>query len=303
MNASFTTPVLLLVFNRSEVTKRVFEQIRKVRPKNLFIAADGPRSNVPGDREKCRLVRESVSRIDWDCEVKRLYRDGNLGCKRAISGAIDWFFAHVNEGIILEDDCIPAPSFFPFCEELLEHYRDDRRIMMISGLNAVATCEIESSYLFSIYGSICGWATWRRAWDCMDVDMNLWPKAKESDVLESTLVNEYPPVLRRRLFDKCYRGEIDSWGYPWLFARIIQNGLSIVPRVNLISNIGFGQDATHTKKGNHPGANLPLEDITFPLKHPDFIVPNVEFDRILYRKFSSVPKRIYMFVRRAISFR
>ncbi|MBT4484976.1 MAG: hypothetical protein HOC71_15010, partial [Candidatus Latescibacteria bacterium] len=152
----FTPPVLFLVFNRPEPTKRVFEQICKVKPKKLFIAADGPRAKSREDREKCCIVRESLSQIDWDCDVKRLYRDDNLGCKRAPASGIEWFFSHVEEGIILEDDCLPAESFFLFCKELLEQYRDDKRIMMISGSNCVETFPIDSSYLFSVYGSIWG---------------------------------------------------------------------------------------------------------------------------------------------------
>lgn len=173
-------PVLLLIFNRPDTTQRVFHEIRGASPLQLFISADGPRENKPGEFEKCQITRDIVRQVDWDCEVYTNFRDKNLGCKIAVSSAIDWFFENVEEGIILEDDCLPSFSFFRFCEELLEKYRDDERIMQIGGTNLLSEWQrSDDSYYFSKYGAIWGWATWRRAWQYYDVNMKLWPEVKK----------------------------------------------------------------------------------------------------------------------------
>jgi len=178
------TPVLFLVFNRPDTTRRVFEAIRAARPARLFLVADGPRERQPDDKEKCERVRYIATDIDWDCEVKTLFRKENLGCKNGVSSAIDWFFSHVDEGIILEDDCLPTESFFWFCEELLRRYRNDSRVMQICGSNFLRGWQRNNdSYYFSGYGPIWGWASWRRAWIYYDVDMKLWPEVKEKKIL------------------------------------------------------------------------------------------------------------------------
>jgi len=188
MVTSLKVPVLFLIFNRSDTTQLVFNEIRKAQPAQLFIAADGPRKDRPEDIENCRKVREIIRQVDWDCSVSTLFRDENLGCKRGVSSAIDWFFSHVDEGIILEDDCVPDPSFFPFCQELLERYRDDERIMVISGDNLqFGRRKSQYSYYFSRCFHLWGWATWKRAWDNYDIKMELWPKIKETGRLKDIL--------------------------------------------------------------------------------------------------------------------
>lgn len=292
LDSQVETPVLFIVFNRPDTTEEVFAQIRHARPKRLFIAADGPRPSHPTDAERCRATRDITMRVDWDCEVHRLFRDENLGCKRAVNGAIEWFFEQVSEGIILEDDCVPSLSFFLFCQEILYRYRHDERIMAITGTNLVTVYRIENSYTYSIYGSVWGWATWKRAWRLQDVDMTLWPMAKKRGILRSMLPHETPSAMREEIFDKCHQGITESWAYPWFFSRLVQSGLSIVPRVNLVHNIGFDGRATHTRKSKMRLFSLPRYEIAFPLSHPSFVLPDSEFDRRLFHCHYSVPKRV-----------
>lgn len=275
----FDVPILLLIFNRPEATFKVFEQIKKCKPLKLFIAADGPREGVAKDKEKCNQAREIIEQIDWDCEVKTLLRDQNLGCKVAVSSGIDWLFKNEEKGIILEDDALPNSTFFKFCEELLEYYKDDKRIMMISGDNfQFGKKRVEYSYYFSRYTHIWGWATWRRAWNYYDVNMKLWAEIRDKGLLANILFDKREVSYWGKIFDKAYCGEIDAWSYQWLFACWLQNGINIVPEVNLISNIGFGNMSTHTKtKCNR--ANLERKEIVFPLVHPQYIIRNVIADK------------------------
>ncbi|MFM2284410.1 MAG: hypothetical protein RL222_1914 [Bacteroidota bacterium] len=282
----FETPVLFLVFNRLDATKQVFAGIRDVQPKYLFIAADGPRNQVAGEAEKTEAVRNYIlERIDWPCEVKTLFRDTNLGCGKAVSGAITWFFEHVEEGIILEDDTLPSKSFFPYCEELLHRYRDDSRIGMISGNNFQLVPPGKYDYIFTKYVSIWGWATWKRAWSLYDYNMNSYrqqPKETE-DLLRNTFGPE-EMAARSRIFVATAEGKIDTWDHQWFFCCLLHHLLTIVPASNLISNIGFGEDATHTTDatGNH--MHLQTCDLHFPLKHPSFIVRSEQYENALNRE-------------------
>lgn len=245
----FNTPVLFLVFNRPEHTRRVFEAIRVARPPKLYVAADGPREGVPADSIKVKDVREYIlSHIDWHCEVKTLFRSNNSGCKYAVSSAIDWFFDNEERGIVIEDDCLPNQSFFSFCEELLEKYKDESRIWHISGTNFQnRKTRGEASYYFSALSSVWGWASWRRAWKYYDVEAGY---AAKEDFLGRYWRGE---SLRywETVLQKLRKREINTWDYQWNFALWANGGVAIVPNVNLVSNIGFGQDATHTR---HPGA-------------------------------------------------
>lgn len=266
------TPVLFLVFNRPEVTERALDRIRQARPGRLYVAADGPRPDRPGEGDLCDQVRDIATHVDWDCELRTLFRDENLGCRKAVSGALDWFYESEEEGIILEDDCLASRSFFPFCQEVLDHYRDDSRIMVVSGNNfQFGRRRTDNSYYFSRYNHCWGWATWRRAWRLYDADLSHWPRVRDEGYLEDIL--SHPSLVNywTRIFDIAYRDEVDSWAYRWTFTCWIQNGLSILPGVNLVSNIGFGDAGTHTK-GDHPVANLPAEELSFPLKHPSEMI-------------------------------
>jgi hypothetical protein len=266
-------PVLFLIFNRPDLTRRVFERIREAQPRQLFIAADGPRPNVLSDSDLCGRTRQVVELVDWDCNVQTLFRETNLGCKQGVSSAINWYFEHVESGIILEDDCIPHPTFFRFCDELLDRYRDDERIMLISGDNfQQGRQQTLYSYYFSRYNHIWGWATWRRAWQFYDGDLTYWPTLRETPWLLDIHGNEAAATYWRDIFDRIYAGKIDSWGYPWAYSCWTQNGLAILPEINLIANIGFDKRATHTKIPNHKLTNLPYVPMRFPIRHPPFIV-------------------------------
>lgn len=274
------SPIAFLIFNRPDTTRRVFAEIAKARPPNLLVIADGPRADHPDDAEKCAAVRAVIDGVDWDCEVLTNYSDVNLGCKRRISSGLNWVFDIVEEAIILEDDCLPHPTFFRFCEELLDKYREDKRIAMISGNNfQFGRKRTEYSYYFSRYPHIWGWASWRRAWDNYDVDMKLWPEIRDGRWLEGLLDNKKSVCYWNYIFENVYKGKIDSWAYQWTFSCWIQSALTILPNVNLVSNIGFGSEAVHTIEKNK-FSNMETEPIKFPISHPPYIMRDSVADYI-----------------------
>lgn len=275
------TPLLFIVFNRPDPTERVFEEIRKAKPQRLFIAADGPRNDKPEDVEKCRLTREVVENVDWPCEVQTLFQDKNLGCKIAVSSAINWFFENVEEGIILEDDCLPDPSFFPFCTELLEKYRNNEKVMLISGFNMIGQSNINESYFFSKYIGIWGWATWRRVWAQYDIKMTSWADKNNRIRVKKTINNRRSWKVRSWIYNELYLNKKNTWDYQLEYCILSKNGLSIVPKVNLVENIGFDEGATHTVIGKG-GFTVPERHrIESPLKYNDNIRENKEYDNRL----------------------
>ncbi|MDB5266924.1 MAG: hemolytic protein HlpA-like protein [Parcubacteria group bacterium] len=264
-----STPVLLIAFNRPETTQKIFNEIRKAGPKKLFLAVDGPRSTQPGEAEKVRTVRDIEKQVDWECEVHTLFREENLGCRLGVSGAITWFFENVDEGIILEDDCLPDPTFFRYCEELLGKHRDDERIMHIGGNNFQGGSHMGASYYFSIYPHIWGWATWKRAWKHYDVRMASYPAFKESGQLEEILPNREARTYWLEIFDRYYEGRgKDTWDYQWVYAIWSHRGFSITPKENLVINIGVGRDATHTRDPDAFLSRLTLGAVPSPLVQP-----------------------------------
>jgi len=271
------TAALFLVFNRPDTTKQVFEAIRKAKPPRLYVAADGPRADNPGEAEKCEEARRIATQVDWDCDVKTLFRDKNLGCRVGVSSAIDWFFENEEEGIILEDDCLPSQSFFWFCEELLEKFRDDLRIQHVGGTNPFDTELNTNQYYFSKFNRIWGWASWRRAWNNYDVEIKMWPSIKK-DYYHKRILGEALGSYYEKIWDAVYKGEINTWDYQWMLCRLLQ-GLAIIPNVNLISNIGFGEDSTHTNSNNSKLSNLPRCEIIFPLQHKEYFVMDYEKDQ------------------------
>jgi len=285
----FKTPVLFLVFNRPDVTVQVFEAIRKAKPPRLYVAADGPRKDRPGESENCIQVRQIATQVDWPCEVKTLFRDQNLGCRHAVSSAIDWFFENELEGIILEDDCLPHPSFFRFCDELLERYRFNLRIGQVGGGNfQFGFRHNDQSYYFSKYTHIWGWATWRDRWQgTFDISISDWPNVKKSRSIKPLLNSSEEWRYWSRIFNKVYNKNIDTWDYQWLYANWMQDRLTVLPNVNLISNIGFSEEAAHTKS-NDIMANLPVFEMVFPLKHPPAILQDIVLDD---RSFKRIFKR------------
>ena|SRR5688572_14820052 len=286
---SLRTPVLLVIFNRPETTTLVFEAIRKAKPQRLYIAADGPRPNVKADVKRCAEARKAVSKVDWDCQVNTLFRDENLNCGVGPSSAFTWFFKHEEEGIILEDDCLPSQSFFWYCEELLQHYRDDNRIMHIGGNNFLNGWRKDNdySYYFSRSGHIWGWATWRRAWDKFDFNLEIYNKLKKKKYFDRFFLNWLEKFYRLRKFEKTVASfdKVNWWDYQWDFARYVNSGLAIIPEVNLVKNIGFNERATHTHNGNSKNAELEANDIELPLRHPPFLIRDVESERRYFKAF------------------
>jgi len=274
-----TPAVLFIAFNRPETTARVFEAIRKARPARLYVAADGPRADKAGEKERCEEVRSIITNVDWPCDLKTFFRDENNGCGAQVTAAIGWFFGHEEEGIILEDDCLPSPSFFQYCADLLERYRYDTRIMMIGGNNLENKYEREReySYTFSRLTYIWGWATWRRAWKLHDFYMPLFREVDAKRYLLPVYDSIYERDLFQYVFGKMYTGDDQNtsrrniWDYQWQFACRINSGLVIVPSVNLVSNIGFGEFATSVSSDG-PGNNLKCEELDFPLIHPEFVM-------------------------------
>ncbi len=289
-----TTPVLFMVFNRPETTRKVLEAIRKVRPEKLYIAADGPRPNVKEDIEKCKAAREVASQVDWDCKVTKLFRDDNFGCGKGPSSAMSWFFEQEEEGIILEDDCAPSSSFFFFCAELLERYRYDTRIMEIGGTNFEnpKVRGKEYSYYFSNMIYIWGWATWRRAWKLYDYEMGRYNEIVNKRYLDGHFDFAYEVEHFNYIFEKMYKGDERTsrktvWDYQWQFICKINSGLIIVPEKNLVTNLGFGADATNTKNPLGAGHDLKIEEIEFPLKHPEFIMVDKKRDHRYFNEICS----------------
>ncbi|MFH1360098.1 MAG: hypothetical protein ABIJ41_03565 [Candidatus Omnitrophota bacterium] len=286
INPELTTPVLFLVFNRPELTAKVFNEIKKAKPKRLFIAADGSRPGVKGEKEKIDRVKEIVSHVDWACEVKTLFREKNAGCKIAVSSAINWFFEQVEEGIILEDDCLPSNSFFFFCQELLERYRKDERIMQITGSNyGYVDPAFPYDYFFTKYAVIWGWATWKSAWSKMDLDLPYLEECITLSFLDTVYFSKGEILKSINDFKKYKKGRIDTWDYPWNFSMITHNGLAVVPRLNLITNIGFDGDSTHTGNIRDPRIKSILSDFSsWPLNHPSYCVKNSHFDHLVSRQ-------------------
>lgn len=286
LQAEFTPPhplktaVLFLVFNRLDTTKQVFESIRQAKPPRLYVAADGARESRDGEKEKVEDVRNYVlNNIDWECEVKTLFREENLGCKIAVSSAITWFFNNEEMGIILEDDCYPTQSFFWFCEELLERYKDVENIYLISGDGrATSKINIKHDYSFVKYSLIWGWASWRRVWNQYDVKMPDWDKRK-SNMIKNLSINKDTKRYWQHALQNVHDGKIDTWDYQFAYLLFKNYGMCIVPKINFISNVGFGSDATHTTDSNCKNANIPHFNIAFPLNHPADITLNDRLEK------------------------
>jgi hypothetical protein len=276
-----TTPVALLIFNRPDTTELVFREIAKAKPPKLLVVADGPRANRVGEYEKCQQTRAIIQKVDWDCEVITNFSDNNMGCKLRVASGIDWIFEQVEEAIILEDDCLPEPSFFQFCEEMLERYKYNERVSMVSGGNLQFGQQRGlGSYYFSRYTHIWGWASWRRAWQHYDRDIKLWPQFRDEGWIETLFPSPGEQEYWRNSFQMVYDGSLDTWDCSWTFSALLKGMLQIVPNVNLISNIGFGPEATHTHDvGIH--ANMPTQPIAFPLIHPNFVLQDPEGDRFI----------------------
>ena len=304
--------VLFLVFNRPDVTAQVFEAIRKAKPPRLYISADGPRADRAGEAEKVAKVREISTAVDWSCEVRTLFRKENFGCKYAVSGGITWFFEQEEQGIILEDDCLPHPDFFCFCDELLELYAYDERVSVITGNNFQnGQPRGEASYYFSKYNHCWGWATWRRAWQHYHGGLPFWPEWSQSNDWRKKTSDNVERGYWSKIFERVREGRIDSWAYPWIASVWYQGGLTATPNVNLVSNIGFGPDATHTVSSDSPFAGMatkPIRKIRYPVAvEQDAVADRYVFDHHFGGRFSRfplsllrIPIRVARFLYRAL---
>lgn len=276
MNIKFETPILFLIFNRSDCTTKVFDVIREIKPSKLFIASDGARNET--EQKVVEQIRiDLMGKIDWDCDLKTLYRDKNLGCKLAVSSSINWFFENVESGIILEDDCLPDKTFFNYCQILLEKYKDSVDVMHIGGNNFQNGIKRgDASYYFSNYNHIWGWATWRRAWKKYDVKMSSFKLFRDHNKIKNIWQNWLVQRIWMKKFKSVYSGKLDTWDYQWTYAIWENKGVCIVPNVNLVSNIGFGELATHTKTKNIV-ADMAVTPMNI-ISHPGLIVVDQEAD-------------------------
>jgi hypothetical protein len=288
----FETPILLLIFNRPQTARKVFEQIKAVKPKYLYIAADGPRHGNIEDIIKCAETRTIINDINWDCEIKTLFKDENRGCGQGPAEAITWFFEHVEQGIILEDDCLAINSFFTFCEEALELYKHDERIFLISGFNPLGKWGYsKNTYSLSLFGGTWGWATWKRAWSKFDYSASLWKNETAKNKVKSFLQkNSYFNHFSQE-FDEHFNPERhDVWDFQWLFCRLYNESYSIVPNINLIKNIGFDSQATHTNYPESSLFNMNVYDLLSPIKHNRFKI-NTFYDWYIFERTISKEKR------------
>ena len=291
----FQTPVLFLIFNRPDATAQVLVQLRRAGVRRLYVAADGPRPGHPTDAVRCAEARALVRQAGREsgCELRTLFRAANLGCSTAVAEGISWFFEHEPEGIIVEDDCLPTPGFFPFCAEMLARYRHDLRLMHISGNNFGAKAGArpeprQPSYYFSQQVHSWGWATWRRAWQHYDLGLRDLPRLALSGRLRGSFSSRLEEWYFLRKFWELYHGPrpFTTWDYQWHFARAANSGLAIMPAVNLVSNIGFGHEgATHTQDAADPHAALPTGTLPWPLHHPRYVLSDCPRDRRLFRTF------------------
>jgi hypothetical protein len=286
-------PVLLIIFNRPRHTRAVLAAIRKARPTKLFVAADGPRADVKSDATLCRAARDIVEEVDWPCEVSRLSSSENLGCKAGPETAISWFFENVEAGVVLEDDCLPAASFFDFSGAMLDRYADRNDVMMVCGSNAAISWKPDQqSYHYAYNATPWGWASWRNAWREYDSTMSAWKTPEGRARVAATVANSKQERWRKRQFDRVCYGGFNTWDYVWTFTRLQAGAASVIPSRNLVSNIGFGPEATHTTRVRRKVASLPTSELRAPFLGPRDQWVDHEYDQLVYR-------RSYPLIRRA----
>jgi hypothetical protein len=265
-----STPILLIGFNRPELLSRIIDRLREVQPAQVFLAVDGPRAHILEDADRVKDTQDCAAQLDWDCTVQTLFRDTNVGCGQAVSGAITWFFEHVVEGIIIEDDILPDPTFFSYSAELLDRYRDDERVIGISGSSYLPpdVAPTDHSYRFSIIPNIWGWATWRDRWERYRFDIAGWRQELPTSRLWQ-LTNRSPWAFAfwSAHFDLMARHQIDTWDLQWVAAAMRTHGVTATPNVNLVENIGWGEGSTHTQ--TVPDHLQPVQPMVFPLRHPE----------------------------------
>jgi hypothetical protein len=279
----FKTPILFLIYNRPEYTQKVFDSIKKVKPEKLFVSADGPKENNEGDEKLCQNTRDILKQIDWECELHTNFKEQNHGCRLGVSQGINWFFEHVEEGIILEDDCLPCESFYFYCEKLLKKYKNEEKIMMISGSNPVTEIKLDSDYFFSRFFHIWGWATWKRAWQKFDLEMKDWHEHKNRKILDKIFSHNIDnKIFIEQMFDDAYGNDKSSvWSLQWTYSCLINDGLVILPSHNLVSNIGL--KGVHEM--NEDQLFLKTKEINInDLKHPNSIKIDSNIENLIFEK-------------------
>ncbi len=286
--SGFKVPIALFNFNRPHLTRQVFDVVRQIKPARLLLVADGPRADRPDDARLCAEVRAVFDEIDWGCEVSRNFSDTNLGSFKRNSSGLNWVFDLAEEAIILEDDCVPELSFFPYCEELLERYRNDSRISVISGNNLAPMRQPQSgaSYHFSAYGPTWGWASWRRVWKQVDLEMSWWEPDKGRQMLRGLLYNTDEWKQWYDLFNDIHsRKRRNAWDYQLLLSSFRHAQCAVIPRINLVSNIGFGADATHCTDENSPLHGMQTYEMPRPLVHAARVRRDAAADYAFFRAF------------------
>lgn len=285
--SSFDTPIAIFTFNRPRLTKRLLEILAKVKPRRVLVVSDGPRPHVASDPEDCAAVRRLFESLDWDCKIERNFSERNMGSFPRNSSGLNWVFAQVEEAIILEDDCLPQLSFFPYCEELLDRYRDHPRIGLISGNNFLKPSMDGggSRYFFSRYATTWGWASWRRTWQQVDLDMSYWPEMRDSGKLYRSLFSSSEEKYWRGVYDGIYEQKRkNAWDYQLMLTCRRFDLLTIVPSVNLVSNIGYGQGATHCINPNNLAFDVMAHELKFPLVHPETVEASSQVDYGIFRQ-------------------
>ncbi len=277
----FKLPILLLIFNRPDSVKKVIKVLKRLKPLKVYVSADGPRNRNDLDYDLCKKSREEIFNINWKCKVSKNYLNFNLGCRDAVSNGITWFFKNEKLGIILEDDCIPNLDFFKFCEINLKKYKNDERVGCITGNNFALKSTVRETYYFSKYPHCWGWATWSRAWRKYKKDIAFWPNLKRKKFIDKIFLKNIEQKYWTKILDHTYNRKIDSWAYPWSLCLWRNNMLTITPKLNLVKNIGFGKNATHTVSNlddnSYKTYKLPKKYV-----HPKKIIVNYKNDNYVF---------------------
>jgi hypothetical protein len=290
---NFQVPLVFIIYKRPEQTLQVFRVIREVKPTKLYVIADGPKNH--DDTQKCYQTRKIIDAVDWECDVKKNFSETNMGLHNRVVSGLDWVFKQEETAIILEDDCLPDTSFFYYSEDLLERYKNDTRIGIISGDLFIKGQEYENSYYFSNFPHIWGWATWKRTWENYDSSMKEWPRFRNLRWLTEKTGSEYYARIWLNIFNSVHQQKIDTWAYQVVFMLWTQSQFSIAPNRNLVSNIGFGADSTHTKDASDRFSLMPSEKMVFPLVHPHLICRDLDNDllesRAIFGSSITIPKK------------
>ena len=301
--SGFGVPIAILNFNRPHLTRRVFEVVRQIKPRRLLLIADGPRPSRPDDIQLCAEVRAIFDEIDWDCEVSRKFSDTNLGSFKSNSSGLNWVFDTVEEAIIIEDDCVPSLSFFPYCEELLERYRDDPRVAVISGINLgfpVKSLKTDS-YFFSAYTLNWAWASWRRVWKQVDMEMPWWEQETGREMLRTLFPRSGEWKYWYELYERIHSGEMkNAWDYQLILSSFRHSQYCVFPKVNLVSNVGFGPDGTNVTDSSSLMHDFPKGEMVFPLVHPVDVSRSSSVDSAIFRIRMLCPPALWVRVKKLL---